>query len=199
MTRQDGGEPIPAGAGIGKIRAGASIPVLDLEAISGDRTPVPDPGRLVHLQFRRFAGCPVCNLHLQSVAARHDEIEAAGIREVAFFHSTADSLKASGAGELPFAVIPDPDKRIYRQFGVEASWRSVADPRAWSAEIRGLAARLRNPRMSLGGGPLGLPADFLIASDGRVLAGHYGVHADDQWTVDELLAQARNHGPTNRP
>jgi hypothetical protein len=41
------------------------------------------------------------------------------------------------------------------------------------------------------GGPLGLPADFLIAPDGSIKAAHYGRHADDQWTVDEMLALAR--------
>jgi hypothetical protein len=39
----------------------------------------------------------------------------------------------------------------------------------------------------LGEKHLGLPADFLIGSDGRVLATKYGSHADDQWSVDELL------------
>lgn len=34
---------------------------------------------------------------------------------------------------------------------------------------------------------LGLPADFLIDPDGTVAATHYGHHADDQWSVDELL------------
>jgi hypothetical protein len=37
------------------------------------------------------------------------------------------------------------------------------------------------------GGQLGVPADFLIASDGQVIAAKYGQHAYDQWTVDELL------------
>jgi hypothetical protein len=40
------------------------------------------------------------------------------------------------------------------------------------------------------GGRLGLPADFLIAPDGRVLAEKYGAHVDDQWSVDELLTLA---------
>ncbi|WP_258958033.1 hypothetical protein [Streptomyces leeuwenhoekii] len=35
-----------------------------------------------------------------------------------------------------------------------------------------------------------LPADFLIASDGRVLAAKYGEHVYDQWSVDELLEPA---------
>jgi hypothetical protein len=42
---------------------------------------------------------------------------------------------------------------------------------------------------------LGLPADFLIGTDGRILALKYGVHAYDQWTVDELLSLAREPMP----
>jgi hypothetical protein len=37
---------------------------------------------------------------------------------------------------------------------------------------------------------LGLPADFLIAPDGRITALKYGRHAYDQWTIDELLDHA---------
>jgi len=40
------------------------------------------------------------------------------------------------------------------------------------------------------GGPFGLPADFLIAPDGRLAAVTYGQNAYDQWTVDELLEHA---------
>ena len=40
------------------------------------------------------------------------------------------------------------------------------------------------------GGSTGLPGDFLIAPDGRVIASKYGEHAYDQWTVDEVLALA---------
>jgi hypothetical protein len=39
------------------------------------------------------------------------------------------------------------------------------------------------------GGHDGLPADFLLARDGRVVAAHHGRHAADAWRVDELLAR----------
>jgi len=41
-------------------------------------------------------------------------------------------------------------------------------------------------------GSLGLPADFLIGSGGRVLAAKYGKYVDDHWSVDELLDLAKN-------
>jgi len=37
---------------------------------------------------------------------------------------------------------------------------------------------------------LGMLADFPIAPDGAVVARKYGAHADDQWSVDELLRLA---------
>ncbi|MGH2947156.1 MAG: peroxiredoxin-like family protein [Solirubrobacteraceae bacterium] len=168
---------------------GALIAAHELVDISGEPVPVPDPESLVHLQFRRYAGCPFCTLHLGSIVQRHDDIRAAGIREVAVFHSTAEDLR-SYQPELPFPVVADPEKRLYREFGVGSSLRALADPRAWVPAVRGIR---RKPDPLSGDhrtGHLGRPADFLLASDGRVLARKYGAHAYDQWTVDELLGLA---------
>ena len=45
--------------------------------------------------------------------------------------------------------------------------------------------------LRVAGGPLGLPADFLITPSGQIKAVKYGTDAYDQWSVDELLALAR--------
>jgi peroxiredoxin len=147
---------------------------------------------LTHLQFRRFAGCPICNLHLREVAKRHAELVALGVQEVAVFHSEAETMRAY-QGDLPFHVIADPQRLLYRKFGVEASLRSVADPRAWGAMVRGMFASHPSGAFTGEGGHLGMPADFLIDAKGRVLASKYGVHADDQWSALELLALAKKH------
>lgn len=181
----------------GALEPGAVIATRDLTAVSGTRIAVPDGGRLTHLQFRRFAGCPICNLHLRSVVRRHAEIARAGIQEVVVFHSPAGELRTY-ATDLPFAVVADPAKRLYAEFGVESSPRSLLHPRAWAPTARAvlhstwavLRGRERPPSRRQPGGRLGLPADFLIAPDGRVLAAKYGEHAYDQWPVDELLALA---------
>lgn len=171
---------------------GSFFPPLELRAIDGSTVPVPaSDGALLHLQFRRYAGCPICHLHLRSIARRHDEIVAAGVREVVVFHSTREELLA--VHRQPFAVVADPERNLYRRFGVEASPRSMLDPRAWPAALRALATRAsRNPVAGVGGGALGLPADFLFGGDGRIVAAKYGEHADDQWSVDEILSLARS-------
>ena len=182
-----------------KARVGNSFPTLELTATSGQPVTIPDPAEdYVHLQLRRFAGCPICNLHLRSIVARHDEIRAHGIREVVVFHSTAAEL-AKHEAELPFALIADPDRVLYRQLGVERGPTSLLRPGALRAAMAGEAAALgkhSTKRGPLGpvkptGGRFGLPADVLIAPDGRIAALKYGRHAYDQWTVDELLDHAR--------
>ncbi|WP_291415755.1 peroxiredoxin-like family protein [Actinophytocola sp.] len=113
----------------------------DLTTIAGTTTAVPDPDRLVHLQFRRFAGCPVCNLHLRSIVRRHDEIQSSGIKEVVVFHSPAGELREH-AGDLPFDVVADPDKHLYREFGVESAPRALLDPRVWPTILKAVAMAL---------------------------------------------------------
>jgi peroxiredoxin len=172
---------------------GDLIPTTTLQTLRGDPIGLPAASaRLTHLQFRRFAGCPICNLHLRSVATRHDELVAAGMVEIAVFHSNAETMRPF-QGDLPFAVIADPEKKLYRSFGVEEGLKSVADPRAWGGLLRGMVASNPSGPMTGEGGHLGLPADFLIDPAGRIVACKYGVHADDQWSVDELLDLARTH------
>ena len=181
-----------------RIEPGAVIEPRELLGVRSVHVRIPDSQQLSHLQFRRFAGCPVCNLHLQSIAHRHTELVAASIQEVAVFHSTVDELLPH-VKHLPFSVIADPEKRLYAEFGVESAPRALVDPRAWVPILRGVTRSLRmvvrreqpSPALNPHGGRFGLPADFLLASDGRVLACKYGSHVYDQWSVDEILGHAR--------
>lgn len=176
---------------------GSVVNHRELLTIQSKRIQVPDEHQIVHLQFRRFAGCPVCDLHLHEIVRRHDTILAASIKEVVVFHTDRKELLRY-ADDLPFAVIADPDKRLYAELGVESGCRALLDPRSWIPIARGVLRSLQSisrrrpaPPVNPKGGRLGLPADFLIASDGRVLASKYGSHAYDQWSVDELLALSR--------
>jgi len=178
-----------------KVQAGDTIQSREFVTALGESIMVPDWDALVHLQFRRFSGCPICNTHIAQFIRRHDEIKAAGVREIFFFHSSADEVLAIHKG-LPFDAIADPGKVHYKQFGVEFSWRYALGVLPLRALLRGLlhskVARKRR------GGTFGLPADILIAPSGRVVAAKYGTHAFDQWSVDELLAFAQPEVPTKR-
>jgi hypothetical protein len=82
----------------------------------------------------------------------------------------------------------------------------VLNPGAWPAIARGLGHSIgavirrkeKAPPMVHENGSFGLPGDFLIASDGRVIASKYGAHAFDQWSVDEVLELARSQAVPDR-
>lgn len=174
--------------------------------MNGRPLEVPAKRGRTHLQFRRFAGCPICHLHLCSFADRYQEVCDAGITEVVLFCSPDEELRGYQS-LLPFAVVADPDWVLYRDFGVPTGLRTIGGPRAWWAAIRGETAALlhRHDPDYVGVGSIhgtthfGLPADFLIDPGGTVVAAHYGRQADDQWSVDELLDVHRLLRGTDRP
>jgi peroxiredoxin len=170
-----------------KFKPGDIVLPTTLESVTGEPIKLPDPNRLVHLQFRRFVDCPICNTHIAELRGRAREIEAAGIKEVIVFHSSVKSIR-SYQKDVPFVLVGDPKKALYKEFGVETSLGFMS-LKALGAAVRGMAHGHFGLRPS--GGPLGLPGDFLIAPSGRIKAAKYGTHAYDQWSVDELIVLAK--------
>ncbi len=173
-----------------KFKPGDIVPATTLESVTGESIKFPDPNRLVHLQLRRFVDCPICNTHIAEMRGRAREIEAAGIKEVIVFHSSAKSIR-SYQKDVPFVLVGDPKKALYKEFGVESSLGFISRTSVGAA-MRGIAHGHFGLRLS--GGPFGLPGDFLIAPSGRIKAVKYGTHAYDQWSVDELIALAKGAG-----
>ena len=171
-----------------KLKPGDIVPATTLESVTGEPIQLTDPNRLVHLQFRRFVDCPICNTHIAQLRRRAREIEAAGIKEVIVFHSSAKSIR-SNQKDVPFALVADPKKALYKEFGVETSLGSVMSRKALGAAMRGVAHGHLGLRLS--GGALSLPGDFLIAPSGQIKAAKYGTQAYDQWSVDEVIALAK--------
>jgi peroxiredoxin len=171
-----------------RFKPGDKLSPMSMEAVTGQSIDLPDAKRLVHLQFRRFVDCPICNTHIAELRKRATEIEAAGIKEVIVFHSSPNSIR-SYQKDVPFLMVGDPKRAFYMEFGVETSLGFIS-LKALGAAMRGMARGHFGLRVA-GGGPLGLPADFLISPSGRINAVKYGTDAYDQWSVDELLTYAK--------
>lgn len=169
-----------------RIRAGKVIERFEVETVSNERLSIPADFILTHLQFRRFAGCPVCTLHLHSFVRRHDELKARSIREVVVFHSSREALLEHHA-DFPFALVADPSRQLRRRFEVKRTLGSLLNPAAWPAVVKGaVSTKTVFPEHALTA--FELPADFLVAPNGWIVASKYGRHADDQWSVDELIS-----------
>ncbi len=167
---------------------GNRLASFTLETLAHGALRVPN-GRFVHLQFRRFAGCPICSLHLRRFARVHEALASAGVDVVAFFHSSAETLAPYHA-DLPFPVVADPERVYYTRFGVGRSMLGLVHPKVVWSGMKGLFVAPSSPFVGEGGHD-GLPADLLIDPEGTLIDSHYGSHADDQWEPDEVLARVR--------
>ncbi|MGD0959558.1 MAG: peroxiredoxin-like family protein [Methylomonas sp.] len=172
-----------------KYMAGDIFPQLTVTTSKGESLTIPvDGARYTHVQFRRFSGCPICNTHIAALRRAKAEIDALGVHEVLFFHSSNEDV-AGFHHDLPFDSVGDPKKNYYRQFGVESSWSSLS-PTAIRAAFASMVRGKFGLKMT--GGPLGLPAEFLVGPDNRIKAAHYGKDAYDQWSVETLLDLAKD-------
>jgi peroxiredoxin len=177
-----------------RLTCGTQIKPYQLLDVRGHSVNIPKPGHWTHLQFRRYSGCAVCNLHLRSFITGYKDLTASRIQEVVIFNSTPARITAD-LPECPLAVISDVDKQLYRDFGVGTAIMAVFNPAVWIPALRGAAQYgVQLPRDQETS--WGLPADFLVDEHGKLVAVHYGKHANDQWSFDQLLERVKREGVT---
>jgi len=138
------------------------------QAVSGSAHAVPHPEFTTHVQFRRFTGCPNCQLHLRAFRLRQQELTAAGIQELVVFPTIPADFDDDGSG---LKVVADSEGALYRAFGTTSGWGSVLHPGAWWPGLRGLLT------LGMGLPPqardyLRHPAEFIIDRAGSVLFAH---------------------------
>ena len=179
-----------------RLHEGQKAPSLAGEATDGKLITLSElRDRTVLLKFYRFADCPICNLHLREYVRRAGELSAAGITVVAVFHSPGRRLtKSLRKLTLPFPVIADPEQRLFKAFGVEASWRGMFSLRVWRDYARAMGAGFFSRPFGHEGGIKGHPADFLIDGQGVIRFAHYGRDYADTLNVDRILELAAQAG-----
>ncbi|MCG8672489.1 MAG: AhpC/TSA family protein [Pseudomonadales bacterium] len=146
---------------------------------------LPEKGKLIHLQFRRFYGCPVCSMHVHSLVKSEEQLAKHGIKEVIVFSTSEDKLLENKFNSS-FDFVADPDQKLYELFGLEPSWKALLSPGAVKNAALGASKYGLSMAPSVKA-EFTVPADFLIDSEGKIIALKYGKHADDQWSIEELL------------
>jgi len=190
-----------------KLAVGDIVPVTTFTTFKGETVSLADAKTpLIHIQFRRYAGCPICDLHLRSIIKREDELTALGVSEIVFFHSTPEELKEH-TSYLPFPCVADPTKEFYRTFGTEEG-SGYSDGFTWhvagvlpkvigSAVVDLVKGERKLPAFNPTGGKHQFPADFLVSKEGNILAVKYGKDTADQWSVKELFDLAKTLNTEN--
>lgn len=179
-----------------KLRPGTRIPDFHGVTARGNKVSAASlRGKPVLLQFHRFAACPACFVSVHEFASRIGEIRDQGLEVVAFFYSTPEELAESFKALAPeFELVGDPGRRIFDLFGVERSLRRFLKPQPWITAMVGWTK-------GAGFAPVanltkedtrGVPADFLVDAGGVLRYVHYGSHAADSMSVNDVLETYRS-------
>lgn len=171
-----------------KLSQGEKAPLFKAQTLSGETSlaDVSPPYR--HLKFLRFAGCPVCNLEVREYIARYNDLRALGVATMMFFHTPLSELRTHFAdSHAPFRIISDPERKIYKLFGVEQRWTGMFSISFMVGMIRGMASGFISKTWGQTGGMTGLPADFIVDCDGIIRLAHYGRNAADSFHVNRVI------------
>ncbi|KAJ3097314.1 hypothetical protein HDU97_004963 [Phlyctochytrium planicorne] len=186
------------------IAVGDIFPIQTLTSIHDQ--PIAFRGKekgLIHLQLRRFAGCPICNTHLRSISKGFDRLTAAGVTEVIVFHSDKDVIQEiheTVEWTKGFTFVADPQRDIYKKLGADFSgWRYLLRlrPSTLAAGIGGIGGLFRS-RWGAEAGVTQRPMDVLVdGKDGRVVDLKYGIDPNDQWSLAEVLERVEAFNKKN--
>lgn len=142
------------------------------------------------LVFLRYWGCPLCQYDIRLLAQSHDRITAKGGQLLVVLQSDPAGLaaKLEKPEALPFAIICDPEQKLYRQFGIEAAanMAKMADFKMLGRMVKATKLGIRHGEYE--GEEKQLPAAFVVDGDRKILYAHYAASVSDMPDGEELAA-----------
>lgn len=149
------------------ISIGDKLPFTYLTTITNERVNLIKTPGLVHIQFRRFSGCPICNLHLRQFSRKLDDLTQLGVEELVIFHSTATVIQENQVQDWTkqFKFIADPTRSLYISVGADLSgWNYITsyDCKAVKALIQSLPNLIGKTKLGTEGVVTQRPMDLLV-------------------------------------
>jgi len=178
-----------------RIKVGDKVPHFEVRDIDGNlQTPIGDANHEVLLCFFRHAGCPYCNLRVHELIKEAPKLAAKGIQVLAVFQSAEDNVRRDVGRQNPsFTIIPDPERKLYKPYGVTPSWlkflrafflRPLRAP--YAIFVKGFKPKYPE------GDPHMAPAEFLISPDGTVRLAYYGKDISDHVPLTDVYAASES-------
>ena len=170
-----------------KLTTGDKSPDFESFDFKGIKQTLLETNQPVLLTFFRHAGCPMCNLRTRQLILAYDRLKQYNLKIISVFESPAASIRRDvGRQQPPFPIIPDPERKLYKRFGVTISWTGFVKiffvrPRHVFEAIfkNGFIPKFAEAT------PM-MPADFLINPDGTIRVAYYGKDIGDHLPFDEL-------------
>jgi peroxiredoxin len=124
--------------------------------------------------FMRYLGCPICQTDIANLKQEIDLIGHGEDNLYVVLQGHAEAMEMlTGKVDWPFAVISDPEGKIFRKFRVNPEGMiKYLHPAGLIAAVRATIQGYRNGRFE--GRETQLPAVFIVDRDNTISFAHYG-------------------------
>ncbi len=142
------------------------------------------------ISFLRNGACAMCNLRIHMMIAQYPALKNLGLEMIAIFESPVSSIRANVTKQnVPFALLSDPEAKLYELYGVETSQEKVALTMQMP-ETQVAIQQAANLGYALipeeGSNFYRIPADFLIDPNGNLRIAHYANHLTDHLSFEQI-------------
>ena len=169
-----------------KLLPGQKLDEIKLPSINGDIFNIKKTnGKKTLLTFYRFATCPFCNLRIQEITSRLDEL-GKDFEIIAIFNASPEHLeKTMQKHNAPFTILADENFEYFSKYEVEKSLTKLL-----IGSVVGLFRLLKASAkgffpMELQGMTI-VPVDVLINEAGVIEKVYYGQNTTDHLSFDEI-------------
>ena len=176
-----------------KLKQGIRAIDFTLTDIKGQEVKLSDyKGRKIYLTFMRNVSCPFCNVRVHRLMGNRLRLERSGLKVILLFESSGEKLQKSilHQGLLPWNLIGDPEKNLYKTYGVEKSVfkmlrtyisaNNVKETITLSKTLETTKEKDKDASDTL------IPADFFINEDFIIERAHYGKHLDNHLPIEDI-------------
>jgi len=141
----------------------------------------------VVLVFRRYAGCPLCQLSMAELKNKYQEFKQRDAEIIVFVQSPKKTLEQQGVEGFPFAIIPDPEEKYYELYGVGSG--NIFDVINPDVIRKGIRATLKgHVQGKMEGNAWQLPGDFIVSKEGLLMLARVGENVGDGLSAEKLLS-----------
>ena len=169
-----------------ELKPGMPAPAFKLDDVYGKTVSLPG-GRSLLLVFIRHLGSLHCRAHLSQIRQQYGRIQHAGGEVIVISFAAPEALqRLIQAHKLPFTMLTDPERKVYRQYGM--LYRDTGPVQTWKTLSTYVKLRLAGyPKPLRGGDPRQMGGNVVIDPSGIIRFLHRSQFPEDRPTAADVV------------
>jgi peroxiredoxin len=174
------------------INVGEKVPSFDIKDVNGQKVEI-EEGKKYIISFHRYMGCVWCQMDIIKLLKEKDKLKEKGVEVIIFIQSPEEVVKEylKDFPDFPFRLVPDPEKKVYKIFGVESgSFLDLVSPTALLRTLKDspLLSKYRFVKGGVKGDRYLRPA-FFVVDNGIVIWAYKSKNVADSPDISEMLSK----------